>query len=121
MIQVYREQLKKDTSITPGKGMEGEQRDRFHAKVYVHLKKAMLEQLMKLKQASDSPAVQEGLLEQQVAERAREVVRDAANESNRFANLAYEAELVGNRSRAAQLLQSRLVRDAANESNRFAN
>ncbi|CAE7206747.1 Cfap70, partial [Symbiodinium pilosum] len=93
IIRVFRERLRKETSAIPGRPLRGKAREDFISNAYSYLQLTTAEVLAKLHPSPD----------------ATDEVSDATKEGARLGRLAYEAELVGNWDRAAELLQNRFL------------
>lgn len=96
IISIFRERLRKDTAAVPGKPLKGQARDDFVSSTYSYL------------QLTAAKVLDKQMRPDATGELA-EAVAAARKEASRFARLAYEAELLGNWTRAAHLLQNRFL------------
>eukprot|EP00435_Cladocopium_sp_Y103_P053579 s274_g17.t1 len=96
IISIFRERLRKDTAAVPGKQLKGQARDDFVSNTYSYL------------QLTAAKVLDKQMRPDATGELA-EAVAAARKEAARFARLAYEAELLGNWTRAAHLLQNRFL------------
>lgn len=137
MVRICRERLQKDLRFVPGKPLGGELKVDFVSGTYTYLRTAAEDVLQELRTGGEasapSPVLDESTLgkraapegkevrahspvaaalaESAVTRRARGAVMVASEPGDRFARLAWEAELAGNWDRAAKLHQSRLLLD----------
>lgn len=132
IVRIFRERLRKDPKIVPGKPLTGEISERFCSDAYAYLKEAMIDVLDDLQtDVAAKPVVEDAtvtsttsrdsveqapidpftaaLRESTAARQSREALGLATDAQERCARLAYEAEMVGNWNRAANLFQNRLL------------
>jgi tetratricopeptide (TPR) repeat protein len=135
IIRIFRERLRKDPKMVPGRPLQAESSERFFSDAYAYLKEAMTEVLDDLQQdglakgngiiedasatnsslsrdaADRSPAdpFVVALRESAVARQSRGAVGSATDARERCTRLAYEAEMLGNWNRAANFFQNRLL------------
>ncbi|CAJ1446567.1 unnamed protein product [Effrenium voratum] len=94
IICIFRERLRKESSAVPGKPLTGQAREDFVSNTYAYL------------QLSAAKLLDKKMRPDATGESAFGAARLQAQRCSR---LAYEAELVGNWDRAAQLLQNRFL------------
>eukprot|EP00434_Breviolum_minutum_P016619 symbB.v1.2.014652.t1/scaffold1063.1/size201213/7 len=96
IISIFRERLRKDTAAVPGKPLTGALRDDFISSTYSFLQLTAAKVFDRQMRPDATGELAEGLA-------------IAKKEAARFSRLAYEAELLGNWTRAAHLYQNRFL------------
>lgn len=125
IVRIFRERLRKDPNMIPGKPLSEDTSALFFSDAYAYLKEAMngvLDDLQKEMPVFDDASAtsrdtdqspvdpfQAALRESVAARQSRECLSVAADARERCARLAYEAEMVGNWNRAASHFQNCLL------------
>jgi tetratricopeptide (TPR) repeat protein len=130
IVRIFHERLRKDPNMVPGKPLDADASKQFFSDGYTYLKEAMTEVLDALQgEAESSPVLpvddvsaspQEAepcpadpfvaaLRESAAARQSRAALGVAADARERCVRLAYEAEMIGNWERAANLFQNSLL------------